>query len=221
MRTPIQSAPTRKTIALSAIIATEDDEAEDIVEHRGAQDQARLARLVPAQVLEHARGDPDRGGAQGRSNEGLRVDGRVGNQEHRHPHAEHGGRDHAGHGHPQRGEAHPKHLGNRRLQSDLEEQEKHAETGEESEFRTPRGLIEGWKHRASDHAEDDPGDQFAQDRGLSEHLGEVTEDLGGNEDDGERHGNRDHGVIASRGPGRCGHEHKQSGGHNATHGNLL
>ena len=49
----------------------QDDQAEHVVDHGGAQDEPGLVGLEPSQVLEHARGDADARGRQRRADEEM------------------------------------------------------------------------------------------------------------------------------------------------------
>ena len=55
-------------------------QAEHVVDHRGAEHDAGFRRLDLAQILEDARGDPDAGGAEDRPDERVLVSGRAGQE---------------------------------------------------------------------------------------------------------------------------------------------
>ena len=114
----------------------QDDEAEHVIDDRGADDDPGLRRRHAAQIGQHARGDADRSRREGRADEdagGRQVGG--GNRrmrEERPVDVAQGERQHHADGRDgERGGADAEHLLEIGLQPDLEEQEENAELGED------------------------------------------------------------------------------------------
>ena len=108
----------------------EHDQAEDVVDDRGAEDDLRLGRLQPAEVLEDPRGDADAGGAQRGADEQRDRGGSPGSSSRDGAKPKHE-RDHdADHGDRQRARTDGEHLLHRRLEPDHEQQQDDSEVRE-------------------------------------------------------------------------------------------
>ena len=105
------------------------------------------------------------------------------------------------------GHADRHHVARRQLEADLEEQQDRAELGEDGEGLARLEPGEAGPADEREVTEHDAEEELAEDRGLTEALGERAEEPGPDEDEGER--GEDPGVLVVAGPG--GEEDGQEG----------
>ena len=148
----------------------EDDEAEDVVDDRRAEDDLPFPALEDLQLGEHPRGDPDgrrrhRGPDEDRRDRGLA-------EERRERVAAGERKDHARDGDGRRRAADLEELREVRLEADLEEQQDDPDFGDEQDALGQRDEPE--HGRSQEHS----GQKLAQHGGLSEALRELAQQLG-------------------------------------------
>ena len=163
----------------------QDDQAQDVVEHGGGEDDACRAPRLDAELPQHGDGDAHRGRHEGRGHEeGVRgglAEGQGGQQTA-------GERErHADEAHAQGRPAHGEQLAHARLEAGLEEEEDHAQLGEGLEELGPVDQVE--KVRTEQGA----GEQLADHGRQSECAGEAAQQARGRVGDQEleqdgRHG---------------------------------
>ena len=168
----------------------QDDETEDVVDDRRADDDPGFLGGHAPQIGEDTGGDADGSGGERCADEdrlgdaigagnGARVRqvGPVGETEgegHRHT----DGGDGKGCG------SDAKHLAQVGFEADLEEQQQHAELGEHVDHLAGRPF--GRDDAEDAAAQEDAGHQLAEDGGLADALGELAEELGSDEHGGDR-----------------------------------
>ena len=151
------------------------DQGEDVVDHRGAEDDARERLVEHAQLAEDPARDPDARGAQGEADERGRLDlgpdrqpepdpGRD-RQDHRDDRGQHGRPTHR----QQVVEAH--------LQPDREQQDDHAELGED------RGGLAGDDEPEGIGSDGEATEQLADDGGLTQAARDLLAELRADEQD--------------------------------------
>ncbi len=174
-----------------------EDEAQDIVDHGRADHHARLDGRHDLHVRQDARRDSDGRGRERRAHEDRR--GRaIGHVElvrdergepQRHPQRQ---RQHdADDGHRTRRRTHAEHLLQVGLEADFEQQDQHADLGQHGD-ELREGVVRGGRNDPEDaRAQERPGDQLAQYRGLADPLeelpGELAHDEHRSEHDEEPH----------------------------------
>jgi hypothetical protein len=163
-----------------------DHQPQDVVHHRGPQDDARLPRLRAAEILQHPGGDPDARGAQRRAQEGVQERSCV-RQEPRpdQPAEQERCRD------PERCDqerrhADPHHLPDGRFEADVEEKDEHAEARQQIDVAVAGDRVEAVEPQETEVPEDHPGQQLPQDRRLPQPRRHVAAELGGDQDDGDQ-----------------------------------
>ncbi len=160
----------------------EDDQPEDVVDHRRAEDDARLPRRHLAEVGEDARGDADAGGAERGADEDVRQVVLLGQEPGCHAPTEEERRRHPQAGDEQARPADREHLAGVGLQSHLEEQQDDPELGEHLQPPVGAEELEVVDAEEREVAEDDAEDQLAEDRRLADALEQLAAELGGGED---------------------------------------
>ena len=176
----------------------EDNQPKDVVHDGGPEDDPRLLALRFPDVLEDTRRDPDARGAQGGTEEGVGLPGMPGNEPGPDQPAEGEGRDDAQHRHEERGEPHAQDVPDRRFQPHLEQEHHHADPGEEVDAGIGRDPLEPVDARKVKVAEENPRQEFPEDRRLPEHDGQVSHEFRGHEDHDEVQEERDGGVLPPR-----------------------
>ena len=162
------------------------DEAKDVVHHRGAQDEVRLGRIQPADVLEHAGGQPDAGRRQRGPQKQMHVPRPATRQEDgRQRVAERDRGDDAQHCHRDGGGANRQQLVELALEPHLEQQKDYADLCRDGQERGGTQGLEDPDASQSEVAQDDPDDEFAEHGGLIQSLDQLAPDLRGHQDGGE------------------------------------
>jgi hypothetical protein len=150
---------------------TQDDQAEDIVDDRSAQDNLALRLLEPAQVGEHAGGDSHARRGQGGPRDDRDQRGRA--QEHADRVSQPERQDHPDQGDRRRSPPDPQQLTEVRLDPNGEQEDHHPQLGEQVKRLVAR-VHEGQHRRAEDH----PCRQFAEHGRLAGPLHRQAEELG-------------------------------------------
>ncbi len=206
MKLPMITASTRKPTAFTRVQVMapsgdagaggqsdderQHDESEDVVDDCGADDSARLAGVHLVEVREHPSSDPHRGGGERGAHEDRHLDqghafrvrpqARVGQvpvaraEEERHGHSDQ--RDH-----PRRS-THVEHLPQVGLEPHLEQQDHHADLGQQMDGLRHRITGGGGDDSQHASAQDHPADQLAQHRRLPNPLGELARELPNHQD---------------------------------------
>jgi hypothetical protein len=183
----------------------EDDETQDVVDHRGPQDRLALAALDRSEVAQHSGGDADARGRERGADEQVDEQGALRQQPCRDaPPERHRGHD-AEHGDQERGRAHPDESPQVGLQPDLEEQQQHADLGQE--VQRGNGPEEVGAVTADDQrhevAETHAHQQLAEHRWLPPALDDETADLRRGYEQGDRKERRpDPAIFSTGGPRR-------------------
>jgi hypothetical protein len=112
--------------------------------------------------------------------------GLVGKEPGRRGPAEGDGRDHPDQGHQGGGRADPQERREVGLDADIEQEDEHADLGQESQGGIDAGLAQLFhpRHEERQVAQANPGDELAQDRGLARPLREDSSHLGGEDQHG-------------------------------------
>ena len=182
----------------------QDQQAEDVVDDRGAEDDPREGRTQGVRVLEHARGDPDARRGEHGAQEGVQHPRLLGAHQLADPEPEQHGRDDADDGHERGPAADRHHLLRRRFQAHVEEQQDRAELGHDRQrlARSQRRQVGSAEERGV--SGQDPNDQLAEHGGLAQALDQLPGEL--RADDGEGQGQQDGrdgvGVVAGAGGGQ-------------------
>ena len=171
---------------------------------------ARMMR--PARVSsrpragEHLGGDADAGGDHRGAGEDA-LDARLAPERADDPQPSEEGDDDAGEGDQQRGAADLHQLGGLHFQADAEEEEHHAEVGEDGEDFVGRHPAEHVR------ADENAGENFADDARLAETLEDFRQELGGGEDQRAS----ESGICERRCVRHSGHVHCHYGGTRQAH----
>jgi len=117
----------------------QDDEAQHIIAHRGAEDRLTLAALDGSEIAQHPRRDADAGGRERGPDEEVDEQRTLRQQPCRDAPAERHGCHDAEHGDPdpERRGAHPDEGTQVGFEPDLEEQQEHAHLGQEVQRGSP------------------------------------------------------------------------------------
>ena len=160
----------------------QNDQPEDVVDHRRAEDDLRLFRLDLSDVFENPGGNADRRGGQGRTDEHVHERIGVRQKPPADSPAEEERNYHADSSDQERGDPDSHHFLDRGLQADLEQKNNHPDLGENFQsyivFERLEGVDSDQMQVADYHAQD----QFAQDGRLSDTLEEVAPQFGGQQD---------------------------------------
>ena len=162
----------------------EDDQAENVVDHRGAEHDLAFGVVQPAQVIQHPPGDADAGGRQRRPGQDtffLVLTEPVAD------HVSAGKRKHHAHdSHHRRGAARAEQLHEVGFQTDFKQQDDYAHLGEEAKYERAGQLrvvrADQAQHR---RPEDDARQEFAQHGRLADRPGAHAEKPGDDQDDGQ------------------------------------
>ena len=137
-------------------------------------------------LLQHARGDPDRGGGEHRAQEGVHQPGLVGQQQAPDAEAErHRGGD-PDHRHERRRQPDREHLARRRLEAHLEQQQDRAELGEDREALARLERDEPGPAHERQVSEHDAEHQLAENGGLAQARREQAHELGAHQHQRQR-----------------------------------
>ena len=101
----------------------QDDQSFDVIDDRGAHDDARFSRLRPAEILHDAGRNPDARRRQRRAQEDMRVHAGRRDQPGADSPAKNKWTDDAHRRDQERGQANLQHLGDRRFEADLKQQQ--------------------------------------------------------------------------------------------------
>ena len=170
----------------------QDHEAQHVVDHRGAQDDAGLAGLRLRSRSSSTRAVmPDAGGGQRRAQEGVHVARSASGRSQRADRpAQREGRDHAEHRHQERRQPDREHLRDGGLEPDLEQQEQHADLGEHVDGRVVADRLEPGKPSSARLPSRMPTSSSPSTAGWPEARGQVAAQLGADEDDREKEDHR-------------------------------
>ena len=196
---PITNAPTRNAAAAPVVVATDAIEngrpcsaaamapptaprmieAEDVVDHGGAENDPGFRTAGRAEVLQYARGDADAGRTESGAKERVHVGTRIGQQPHPHTPPEREGDDDPEDRDEQRRDPHFQHLCDGGLDADFEQQDQRTNAREHLDRLVRRDRLE-WRVSAERQiAEDDPGDQLSKHGGLLRACREFAAELAG------------------------------------------
>ena len=163
---------------------------------------------------EHARRDADAGGGQGGAEEDVRQRLLPGQQPGRDPPAEEERRDHPEHGDQQARPPHREHLGDVRFEPDLEQQQDHAELGEDLDPRRRPQERRGRRTRTAPGCRAACRTRARRARPAAPPARRSPADLGGGEDHHQPEQHRHHRPAmpgAVRRLGRIGHRRRAPG----------
>ena len=154
----------------------EDDEAEHVVDHGSTEDDLRLLAAERSCVLQHARRDADARRAHGRADEQMHGHRGGGQEQRARADAEHAGKNHAEHRNGTRARRDLRHLAHARLETDLEEEQHHAQLCRERDL----GAV-GDRRKACDVevSEQNADRQLAEDGRLTQPERQLTAELRG------------------------------------------
>ena len=171
---------------------TQDHEPDDVVDHRGTENETRFQAVQHLEVLQHARRHPHRGRSEGRTHKDGRHQG-VGDgvlvpvppgppvekaQDERHRDTDDGNRRRRG--------SHPHHGLEVGLEPDLEQQHHDADLGEQPEHRGERVVGADRDHLEEAGPEEDAHQELAHHGRLPEALERLAGELRGEQHDRER-----------------------------------
>jgi hypothetical protein len=138
----------------------------------------------------------------------------VGKEPHAGKPSERERRDHAEQRHEERRRTHLHHLGHRRVEAHLEEEEDHAEAGQDRKRGVRLERLEAVESGEAEVADHDARDELSQNRRLADVGCDPAADLGRHEDHREGEKERDDGVsvlrrVRPRGGDHAGRERDQ------------
>ena len=142
----------------------------------------------PADVAQHARRDPDAGRRERRPDKQVDIPCDVpGEESGRHGVAERHRRDDPQQRHADDRGSHTQQFFEVALETDLEQQQNHADFGRDRQEWIALQRIEELESKQTEVAQNDADEQLTQHRGLTEPLDQLAADLGGDKDGGKRH----------------------------------
>ena len=163
----------------------QDEQAEHVVDDRGAQDNARLDGVQQVGILEDASGDPDAGGAERRPDERVGVGGSVRKEPAAHAESKRERSDDADRRDQEGRGSDAEHLADGGLEPHFEEEDQRPDSSEDVEYGIPLHRLEEIDSEEGDVSERDAGDELPQHRGLPGPYGQLAAELGGHQHAGE------------------------------------
>ena len=164
----------------------QDDQAEHVIDDRRAKHDLRLGHAQPAKIAEDTAGDANRGSCQRRPEKQVSVLVLPGQQQG----SDHIGAKGKGNGNTdgtdhERPGADLDQIVEPRLQTDLQQQNDHAQLGEEGDDRVTGHLVEIVKAENRQIAQHDSEQQFAEHRRKTDALRQRRKETCRHQDDGQ------------------------------------